>query len=191
MNDSGKNVIVTFQQARRFCEEIARLLQTADAAMEERGWSSLGSQAVTGSSAVNKADEWLPYFAFRYYEDADRPGMMPFVGAIFDYYDDDAKIKLMETPLLSAGWYDYGADGKREGYILWHAVIHVYVSKWTVDGTLSESDPKTLFPKSWNKRTAARCRSFALPLLSLQNSEDLIKRVIDPLAKDIDENSNR
>ena len=50
----------------------AKLLQTADAAMGDRSWNTFDTKAVTPSTTVNTADEWLPDFAFRCYESEDQ-----------------------------------------------------------------------------------------------------------------------
>ena len=186
ISNDGENVITTLQQTRRFLGEVAKLLQTADAAMEDRSWSTLGSQAVTTSSTVNNADEWLPQFAFRYYENEEQRHLLPFIGVLFDYYDEEIKLKRLQEPLLTAGWYDYGPGGEREDYILWNAVIHVYVAGWKADGKWHQSDPRKIFPKSWSPtRTAVRCQSLALPLMSFASAEDLTQRVVEPLLEDI------
>ncbi len=185
MSDQGEIIIATFQQARRFCEQVAILIQTTNSVMEEHGWVSCVGSAVSHSSSTNSADEWLPYFAFCYFESKERPRFLPFLGVLFDYIDDDAKVQPIQEPLVTAGWYDYGKDGKRETYFLWHAVIHVYIPGWKADGSWAEAKPNEVFPKNFGKLSSLRCRSFALPVLSLQNTEDLTRLVIDPLIADI------
>jgi hypothetical protein len=185
MSDEGEIIIATFSQARRFCEQVGLMIQTTDSVMDKLGWDSCSSQAVSHSSAVNKADEWLPYFACRYFENKERPGLLPFLGVLFDYDDDDAKVQMIPEPLVTAGWYDYGRDGKREAYIYWHAVIHVYIPGWKADGSWAEGKPTEVIPKAIGKFSSLRCRSFARPVLSLKNTEDLTRLVIDPLIADI------
>jgi hypothetical protein len=185
MSNDGENVIATLQQTRRFLGEVAKLLQTADAAMENGSWSTYDSKAVRPSTTINTADEWLPEFAFRYYQNEDQKHLLPFIAVLFDYEDEEIKLKRLREPLLTAGWYDYGTGGTFEDYSFWDAVIHVYVREWEADGKWHQSDPRTIFPKSWGIRTAVRCRSLALPLMSFASAEDLTQRVVKPLLEDI------
>lgn len=185
MSDQGEIIIATFQQARRFCEQVALLIQTTNSVMDEHGWVSSVGSAVTHTSSTKSADEWLPYFAYCYFESNERPGLLPFLGVLFDYDDEDPKVQMIPEPLVTAGWYDYGKDGKREAYILWHAVIYVYIPGWKADGSWAEAKPNEVFPKKFGKLSSLRCRSFALPVLSLKNTEDLTRLVINPLLADI------
>jgi hypothetical protein len=185
MSNDGKNVITTLQQTRRFLGEVAKLLQTADAAMEDRSWGTDGSQAVTVSSTVNKAEDWLPEFAFRYYLNEEQEHLLPYIAVLFDYEDEEIKLKSLQEPLLTAGWYDYGTGGTFDDYSFYYAVIHVYIREWEADGKWHQSDPRTIFPKSWPRGTAVRCRSLALPLMSFASAEDLTRRVVEPLLEDI------
>jgi hypothetical protein len=185
MSNDGENVIATLQQTRRFLGEVAKLLQTADAPMENASWTTDGNQAVTTSSAVYKAYEWLPEFAFRYYQNQEQKHLLPFIAVLFDYEDEDIKLKRLREPLLTAGWYDYGTGATFEDYSFWDAVIHVYIREWEANGKWHQSDPRTIFPKGWDTRTAVRCRSFALPLMSFASAEDLAQRVVNPLLEDI------
>jgi hypothetical protein len=109
---------------------------------------------------------------------------------LFDYDDEDSKVQMIPEPLVTAGWYDYGKDGKREAYILWHAVTHVYIPGWKADGSWVEIKPNEVFQKTFGKLSSLRCRSFALPVLSLKNTEDLTRLVIDPLLEDIGATGN-
>jgi hypothetical protein len=182
----GENIIATLSQARKFLGEVAKLLRTADAAMEDASWSAKVNQAVTVSKSLNDADEWLPYFAFRFYENEDQKHLLPFIAVLFDYYDEDMKVKMLEEPLLTAGWHDYSTGGKIEDHSFYCAVIHVYIREWEADGKGHPSNPRTIFSKWSNMRTAAeRCRSFALPLMSFASADDLTQRVVDPLLEDI------
>ena len=185
MSNDGENVVATLQQTRRFFGEVAKLLQTADAAMENGSWNTDGSQAVTVSTPVHKAYEWLPEFAFRYYLNEEQKHLLPFIAVLLDYEDEEIKLRRLREPLLTAGWYDYGAGGKFEDYSFYDAVIHVYIREWEADGKWHQSDPRTIFPKSWTRPIAMRCRSLALPLMSFASAEDLTQRVVEPLLEDI------
>ncbi len=145
---------------------------------------------MTHTSSTKNAYQWLPYFAFCYFESKERPRFLPFLGVLFNYDDDDAKVQPIQEPLVTAGWYDYGKDGKREAYILWHAVIHVYIPGWKADGSRAEAISNEVIPKYLGKPSSLRCRSFALPVLSLKNTEDLTRLVIDPLLADIGAGTN-
>ena len=182
MSNDGENVIATLQQTRRFFGEVAKLLQTADAAMENGSWSTCENKAIISTCSINTADEWLPEFAFRYYENEEQKHLLPFIAALFDYEDEEIKLR---EPLLTAGWYDYGTGGEYDDYP-WHsAVIHVYNREWKADGKWREPDPRTSFPKGWARPTAVRCRSLALPLMSFASAQGLTQRVVEPLLEDI------
>jgi hypothetical protein len=185
ISNDGENVITTLQQTRRFLGEVAKLLQTADAAMENGSWSTCESKAVRPSTTINTADEWLPEFAFRYYENEEQKHLLPFIAVLFDYEDEEIKLKRLQEPLLTAGWYDYGAGGEVDDCPWHYAVVHVYNREWEADGKWRQSDPRTIFPKSWPRGTAVRCRSLALPLMSFASAEDLTQRVVKPLLEDI------
>jgi len=184
MSNDGENVIATLQQTRRFFGEVAKLLQTADAAMANGSWSTCDSKAITPSTTINAADEWLPELAFRYYENEDQKHLLPFIAVLFDYEDEEIKLKRLREPLLSAGWYNYGAGEEVDDYWYYDATIHVYIRERDAEGKWQKSD-RTIFPKSWGIRTAVGCRSMALPLLSFESAEDLTQRVVKPLLEDI------
>ena len=105
VSNDGENVIATLQQTRRFLGEVAKLLQTADAAMENGSWSTCENKAIISTCSINTADEWLPEFAFRYYENEEQKHLLPFIAALFDYEDEEIKLR---EPLLTAGWYEIG-----------------------------------------------------------------------------------
>ena len=182
MSNDGENAISLLQQVRKFLGEVALLLQTADQALEVAGWADMGSQSVTGSSALGKSSEWLPYHVFRYYKNSDSPSIMPFVAVLLDYYDDDRDrgVKLLKVPLISCGWYDYGAAANEDGWIFYHSAIHIHNKGSLADGRWVKSEPQTLFPK-WVRTSASVAYSRAIPLLSVKNAEDLQTKVIDPL----------
>lgn len=186
----GENVIATLSQTRKFLAEVAKLLKTADAAMEARSWSTKGGQAVKVSKGLNEAYDWLPYFAFRFYENEDQKYLLPFIAVLFDYCDEAIKLPTLREPLLTAGWYDYSTGGKIEEYGGYCAVIHVYIDKWKTDGKRLPSNPTMAFPtKSWDRNwvstLAVKCWSSALPLMSFACADDLTQRVVDPLLEDI------
>jgi len=184
----GENIIATLSQTRRFLGEVAKLLQTGDASMRDGSWSTKANQAVTVSKGLDEADSWIPCLAFRFYENEDHKHLLPFIAVLFDYDDEEIKLKTLQEPLLTAGWHDYSSGGKLQDYSFYCAAVHVYIQQWEANGKWKNSDPRTTFPESWtNTRTAAapKCRSFALPLMSFASAEGLIQRVVDPLLKDI------
>lgn len=80
----------------------------------------------------------------------------------------------------------YFSDCREAEHHYYYAAIHVYIREWEADGKGHPSNPRTIFSKYSETRTAAeRCRSFALPLMSFACADDLTQRVVDPLLEDI------
>jgi len=179
MNDTGKNIVAAVNDFQALFDQIGILLQTADAQMEKREWLSRSNQCVSVSTSVENPDRWFPKFMYRVYYHKRIKSIVGFVSILLNDVFEDALLPVTE-PLLSAGWYDYGKGNKAsKGQYQGWTVCHVDHVNRRDDGTVMQNtDKKWLDYDKWGIESF---NSLALPLVSIQSAEDLIKRVIVPI----------
>jgi hypothetical protein len=181
MNNASADIIAAVKQFRELYKQIALLLQTADEHMVSRGWEERGSQCVSGSNALKNPREWVPTLIFRMYNGrGNRKNVVAFVSVILSDipYEADGPVK---EPLVSSGWFEYEVGRKAEkgvdGYG-WTS-CHLEIPNRRDDGrVITTSDKRWLEPERWS---VVRFSSLAVPLVKIQNSDDLLQRVMKPV----------
>ena len=183
MKQQGKDILEAVRQVRRFHCEVASLLGTAAALMDMRGWTGAGGNIATagGSTAIYAPQLWGPQMAFRFFKHPKAPNVLAFVSVIIDDVDREERV---QEPLISAGFYDYGDDGKagnnwQYDYARWH----LGMPGRTDDGAPYSTDPRQTWPKS--SHPMQRVTTFALPLVSVGDGSTLEQRVVEPLVAEI------
>lgn len=181
MSDDGLELYGVIKQVRSFFEEIARLLSTADSHMTEVGWKSLTGNSATAelSYSLNTPRQWMPHYLGRFYQHPDRPDLLPFVSILIGVlYDNE---DLLKEPLISAGFFDFGNGKKVAEWGIRYSNWHLYIPNRQDDGTVCTVDPRIAWPEE--KCVAQQLSSFALPLLSISDSNSLREKVTGPLCK--------
>jgi hypothetical protein len=150
--------------------------------MLSRGWEERGSQCVSGSNALKNPTEWLPTLIFRMYNGKhDRKSLVSFVSVFLSDPSCTEAEGHVDEPLVSAGWYDYGV-GRRapkglDGW--WWTSYHLdHVNRKDNGEIITTDDKKWLEPEKWD---VVRFSSLAVPLVKIQNSDDLLQQVIKPV----------
>ena len=182
MSEDGKNIIAMIQQLRTFFEQVSLLLATADTLMAKDSWKpAAGSACCAGISyALHLPRYWLPQDLFRFYKRDDRKHILTFVSVLLPGVDDATNV---EEPLLTAGWFDYGAgqevgDNWEYSYARWH----LRMPEGTADGKLRSAGSEM-----WQKENPIfrRVSTLGRPLTDITNAGELGNAIIDPLLQGI------
>lgn len=179
MNDPGKNIANLIAAFRSLCGDIALLIRTADALMEERGWESAANQCTSLGTTPERADAWFPDDVFHFYKrpEPQYAHLLAFVSTIIA--SRDPKLRL-EEPLVSAGLLEYerGAEALKS-WQWWYAHAHCLSPNRMDDGTIVVNREKHLLVR-WNSKVEA-VRTLAVPLVRITSADELRTRVIDVL----------
>ena len=182
MSENGQRAMKVILQMKRLYEEMSLLLRTADKCMEKSGWKSLSNYAMSWSYHIEWPTWWLPQDIYRFYKKDDAKHVLAFVSAaLFDRGSDD---KLSE-PLLCAGWFDYGAEF--EGvfdtgspnlvrWAHWHVSQEVREDDGNIRKARTEMTADDKFQSAW---------TMGLPLTEISTTDELLKRVVDPIVQGI------
>lgn len=178
MSKDGENAILLVRQMRILYEEISLLLQTADKYMSKEGWKSKsGNTAVTWSYHLAYPGYWIPQDIFRFYMKDGFEHLLPFIAVILFDRNDDNKIT---EPLLTGGWFDYGAGDDCSGWEYGHAHFHVDQDNFQTDGEL-----RPMILKNPDKYKFKKAFSLALPLMDITDSQSLLDSTVKPILKRI------
>jgi hypothetical protein len=139
MNETGTNIVKAVREFRELYKQIGLLLQTADDPMGKQDWEPLTSQAVSGSSMVDRTVEWLRSYAFRVYTNAEIVNRLAFISVILDDPHAKAAERVTEA-LLSAGWYEY--DREPRGLDTRWMYRHIRFANWPDNGQFTVTTDK-------------------------------------------------
>lgn len=185
MSEIGENIISATGQFRTLYERIGLLLETSDDLMQQRGWElGRGSTCVGGSKSLRSPTEWLRSYVFREYLGKNK-NAASFVAVILCDPFGEAE-EPVTTPLISAGYYDYGRNGRPKNLDYEWTFCHVDFPSRKDDGTfMTNTDREWLEVDRWN---VIRFSSMAVPLVKIANAGEFESKVIQPLLNYIKEN---
>ena len=106
--DEGTAMLAALKGVRGVFESTAQLLRTADASLGANGWTPLlGSRALSDLSAsLDRAHDWMPFEASRFYEVDDRT--VAFVAVLLGQDPrHHALVQPLTEPLCYGGWVRY------------------------------------------------------------------------------------
>lgn len=175
---NGRDIYQAMRSLRTFHEQVALLLQTADAMMAEAGHDvhrSCQSTAVAYYSyVVDKAPQWTPEFAFRWYAVPADEHVAAFISVILCPRDPVPGVPPFEEPLVSCGVgrFDLGVPYGNKLYHRARAILWTNVDR---DGTWGLHQP------ALGKEGPMRIDLMAVPLVQVTSTQDLRERVISPL----------
>ncbi len=183
---AGQDLYKALKNVQTLYEQVALLLQTADAYLTDKdhGFKRLfGSTALAEKSgSIHHPDSWLPHTAFSFYRpplDTDR--IAAFASVIMAPVNvEQYKVKFIE-PLISAGWVRYPGPAAKENVYWWSRLI-LYTDT-PHDGVAQHHWISEDGKPSQHGNVERLC--FALPLMQVKNSAALVERVLDPLIKSL------
>ena len=184
MNNDGTSINQIFVQARTFLSEVGKLLLTADGQMSKHGWTPEDYKIISTAGKLEKADEWIPEYATRFYSNDKLPLVTAYISAVFDFYDSDGRagVKRLTEPMLSYGGL-YFASKKEINWWPWHGTMHFYRENYLTDGKFTPFEPKKIMAPSCCPAT--RIISAARPLVSITGPEVLAEKCVDPLLEQL------
>jgi len=184
MSETGKNIVLGFQELRKFCRQLSLLLRTADGLMAEAGWNPIPRSSVFGnaSRAVEYPDWWLPGDFSRFYKHGAHKHLLAYVGAIVNDHPTDPGGVVVSEPLLSAGWLDYGLGNESNAWENYFCRAHVWWKDQIVYGKLHTSEhPQAIGLPPYVLKVA----SLAYPLDDIQTAAALKEKVVTQLLDEI------
>jgi len=180
---NGPDIHEAMLSVRRFHQQVALLLRTADGHMlGERGFKPLcGASALAyGSASIHHPDQWMPNLAFRFYTRERSPEIVTFVSAILCPRGADSHVRRYTEPLVSAGWVRFAAAPASWNGYWWAGMI-----TWTDvprDGTLSHWRAEEGSP---DKNGSLEQRCLGVPLVEITTTEGLVSRVLEPVVESL------
>ena len=188
MRSDGKNITDLMFEIRKLCEQVAMLLGSADQIVKKEKWISANGSTVTGgnSASINRPRAWFPEYFCRFYENENLPSFLYFISVILDNRENSGhyaakNVGQFSEPIITSGYYDYG-ENKVGKWDHWRCRWHVYSDDPDYKGEIFTTIPKEpLF--SGNEKNFKQLNSLAIPLMYINNSNDLQSKLIDPLFK--------
>lgn len=175
----GPALMEALQGVQQLYAQVALLLRTADehlvgeARLAGMGWSRATGE---GSASMNDPAGWLPSYVARFFYTED-PHVIAFVSVCLVDRPGDRFVRPFTEPLVSAGWVRFEAPAPRP----WRAFWWAKMPHWTDhprDGTMSRSTGLAGQPDA-NGAVEQRC--LALPLVEISTTQQLIRRVLEPM----------
>ena len=177
MND-GRQTYEALLSLRRFHQEVALLLATADGLMEELGFRphpAVGNTAnAYGSASINVPKGWSPEFLFRWYGIPEREDLAAFISVLLCPRKPDGVMMNDQEPMVSAGVAHWKGSAPKSAF-----PYHYARSLWWADVPRDGS----FHPQSEERPTESVPQMFVmgLPLATIATSELLRSRVVQPL----------
>lgn len=183
MTTHGESTMAALSQVRGFLEDVGRLLSTAEGLIRKAGWKPFAHQGGAANYAIAEMSyrvdlprQWMPFYAFRFFEREDAPSIWPFVAVILD--DFDAPGQLAE-PLLGCGVVVFEeGKGPAQNWIWPFARRILCHPELTADGVLRDLNPTDA---RWRQHPLRAIVALALPLAEVHDAEHVRGRVVDPL----------
>lgn len=181
MTVSGVDIHRAVSSIRQLHRQVALLLQSADQYLvDERGYAIMVNACRDyGSANVDSPDEWMPNLVFRFYKPKPADAsVVAFVSVILCPRAPEAHAVPYTEPIVSAGWVRFaeppnGFDAKR---YFWASIITE--ARVPRDGTVHRA-------RGEGTKACLEYGCFAVPLVSIGGTDDLVGRVLDRLCKEI------
>jgi len=196
MSEDGKNIVAMLKELRTLCEEIHRLLGTADGQIQEldKGWKPIPANVFSGLSYMlsprqsrrQSPRHWIPQDFSRFYENDNLGHIRAFVSVILDDWEKES---VLGEPLLTAGWFDCDPGNTIElRKIYSYARWHLKMPGRRDDGQLVSADSK-----AWPKEPLRflHVSTLGVPLMSVRDDKELKSKIINPLIQGIKEAQGR
>jgi len=187
MSEQGVELMKLIVEYHKLNKQISDLLSDSDRIMGEYGWENNESGKSTNvvvfdmSKALYGPHKWCPNECFRFYKnETEYPTLMSFVSILL--FDVNGCYKDFVEPLIVAGWAD-----EKEGWYNWLIRYHPCMADRRDDGTIYEftadNTPDTIRGVGGVK--FKKLCTLGFPLVSINNSDDLKNKVIQPMIESI------
>lgn len=177
MTTEGRNIYQAVDQVRTLCAEIALLLSTAETFLVHADWVPVKvPPAAGGSTSMEYPRRWVPESVHRFLKHAEHKGLLAFVSVVLENLDQPS---LLEEPLVSAGWIDFG-DSVPSWWYPDMSRWHLYNFKGSSDGTANVFTPNEKFGRKAREEVHRAC-TLGVPLVAISNADALEERIIRPL----------
>lgn len=180
------------QEILKLNRQISDLLGTCDSFMSEKHWKTVGTSRIMDemSTSLFNPEKWYPNVLVKFYKSNKHPHLLLFISIML--FDRDKEYNNFTEPLIAAGWFDYGITNNFEGlWDYWHGRCHGFMDAPKHDGTLHTFTFSSEC-KKWKKGRGTAFRSassFAWPLVTITNAEELKNKIIDHLLDNIPTNN--
>ena len=181
MSDKGTSITTAVRQMGKLYESISLLLKSAEEELNTMGWKADRSLAMGGSSnAIYGFRQWAPHYVFRFLPADTKPKQLLFISVILDDVDDPNAVT---EPILGMGWFRYAQGAEKTDRRWRHAKQLPLLVKPL--GELPATEWQVLKLEDVADAEAcgiAEAKVFAVPLVSVTNSDQLLDQFIRPLA---------
>jgi hypothetical protein len=180
MNEDSRIIVDTIRQMKLIYQQVSRFLETSDSLMRESSWDTESNTAIYGSAAVYNPTQWLPSVAMRSYKSDEFPDTKRILAIQLDKDDEpDFEPIIIGTILVKNDIGDQSFEWKDWDSYWWYREY----SSQNNEGLIEKIEPQVVYPK--DKRGLTAVHVFALPLISIENSESLKNKVINRLLSKI------
>lgn len=182
MSDAEKQsvrVFETYRNLRKFHNDIASLLSSADAIMQQQDWQPTEKNVCHWgeSSSMATPQFWLPREYFRFYKLETRPNLLAFVAVLVDDWDYGNDF---DEALVSGGCLDYGEGVEiSNNWKYWFAHYHLFMNDRVDDGTICSD------PMETEAEEVQRAWTVARPLDDIINAASLQALIVEPMINTI------
>ena len=180
MTLSGIEIHQALLSVRRLHGQVALLLRTTDAQLigehDFQSWTNSTCKDY-GSALVESPDEWMPSTVFRFYKlPSGTKDIAAFVSVIICPRYPERHAVAYKEPLVSAGWVQLAAPVDT-----WDASRYFWASMITEADVARDGRPFRWRQEAPDAKGAVERLCFAVPLVEITSTEQLIARIVDPL----------
>jgi hypothetical protein len=174
MSTSKTVIRDSIRQVEEIYKQVSTLIESTDGFMKKREWAPPNNTVVYGSSAASYLpQQWLPSALTREYRNKNLISAVLMMGIVLDHDEID-------EPLLVGTLMNINDEGTEFPYTTHDDAYYWFLKQEENENGLVEiSDANAIYSKE--KRVLNEIRSFALPLLDIENSDQLESRFVSKL----------
>jgi hypothetical protein len=180
----GSSILRAISDMREFLGQVSSLIRTAEDSLLAEGWeSNTGNRCIDIKNHISMPNEWMPHEIYRFYTNIEKHGgMVLFLGVLLDLGE---KSDLFTEPWVTCGIFQFAdkqtAQNHKDIEWVWASLD----DKYDPDGTFSRSN---IDPEEQEEYGGLIYQSFmAIPLIDINDANDIKNKIIDPLIKEIKE----
>lgn len=182
MNNAGKQIIESTRNFRNYLRDIGQLLSTAGAMLENHGYKNIsGNTACSGgSNSIENPNYWFPRNAFRFLTHKQNDHILIVISVILDDLDSPC---VLEQPIVTAAWFDYGeAFGNSWDYNLSRIILELHPDNF--EGKMIDILPEITRKFNFSPEILSS-QALAVPLVAIQSEPDIQNYIITPLIESL------
>jgi hypothetical protein len=176
-NPAEANIVAAVRSVRRLTRDVAKLLTTAREFLENAGWKSRTTQAISVSTSLNIPENWVPQDAFWFAFNGRYPKHLLVVSVLIDSVETPDSFTL---PVVMSGYVRFAQPVRANWSFRWARLCEKVGS--IADGEFREM-PLAAFDRAGDVEQAEIA---VRPLVSITSSELLEGLVLKPLLSRID-----